>query len=322
LDELIGHDESFLIVDSKTAARFARTYRRRNVVTMHMLHGSHRTADGSALSPSRRSVIENLDDFDSVVVLTRGQRADLVRDTGSHANLVVIPNGFDSPPAGGDEAHVRGRGLMLASLTARKRVSHAVKAIAQASRSADVTLDVYGEGERRPLLEKTIRAQRMPERVTLHGHDDAARSAFASADFMLLTSKSEGLPLVLVEGMANGCVPIAYDIPYGPADVISHGRNGLLVQPGDVDGLARCIIELQRMPSRRIDAMRRRARATAAQFDDRAVVRAWAREMERAYERKHTASGPEPALQRMRHIAGRAKRRGLRLSGRYDRSDA
>ena len=322
LDELISGEPSFLLVDSKTTARFARTYRRANVVTMHVLHGSHRTADGSALSRSRGDVVENLNDFDSAVVLTRGQRDQLVADVGPQPNLTVIPNGFDGAPAGRGAApvRVRGSGLMLASLIARKRVSHAIKAVAAARRSVDVTLDVYGEGERRPLLEKTIRSQGVVDSVHLLGHDSSARAAFASADFMLLTSKAEGLPLALVEGMAAGCIPIAYDIPYGPADVISDGKNGFLVPAGDVDALAERINRLQRMPVKTVDAMRRRAAATAGRFDDRAVVRAWGREMQAAFERKHSVSGPEPLVRRVRHIAGRAKRRVARLSGRAGRS--
>ena len=320
LDELTAGGRSFLVVDSKTAARFARTYRRPHVVTMHVLHGSHRTADGSALSRSRRTVLENLGDFDSAVLLTRGQRDDVIRDLGPQSNLAVIPNGFDGTPSTGATVPERasGTGLMLASLIARKRVSHAVKAVARARRTVDATLDVYGEGERRPLLEKTIREQGMGEHVRLRGHDAEARAAFSSADFMLLTSKAEGLPLALVEGMAAGCIPIAYDIPYGPADVISDGRNGFLVPAGDIEALAQRIVDLQRLPPRAVEAMRRRAVATAGRFHDRAVVRAWGREMERAFERKHTAAGPEPMRQRLRHAAGRAKRRLIRVSGHHD----
>lgn len=320
LDEMTAGEQSFLVVDSKTAARFAHTYRRPHVVTMHVLHGSHRTADGSALSRSRRTVLENLSDFDSAVLLTRGQRDDVIRDLGPQPNLAVIPNGFDGTSSVGAEAavRVRGRGVMLASLIARKRVSHAIKAVAGARRLVDVTLDVYGEGERRPLLEKTIRSQGVDDHVRLRGHDTEARASFASADFMLLTSKAEGLPLALVEGMAAGCIPIAYDIPYGPADVISDGRNGFLVPPGDVEAMAQRIVEVQRMSPQAVEAMRRRARATAGRFHDRAVVRAWGREMERAFERKHAAKGPEPIGRRMRHVAGRAKRRLTRLSGYHD----
>src|SRR5690606_30153916 len=127
LDEVIGAEQSVLIIDSKTAARFARTYRRPNVVTMHVLHGSHRSADGSTLSASRRSVLENLDDFDSVIVLTERQRGDLEGDLGRRANVAVIPNGFDAAePEEESGDRRRGRGVMLSSLIKRKRVSHAV----------------------------------------------------------------------------------------------------------------------------------------------------------------------------------------------------
>jgi poly(glycerol-phosphate) alpha-glucosyltransferase len=322
LDEVIGGKKSFLIVDSKTAARFALTYRRHNVVTMHVIHGSHRSADGSGLSASRRSVLENLADFDAVVLLTEGQRRDLIHDLGPQPHLAVIPNGFNPVAEAGEQGgRVRGRGVMLASLIARKRVSHAAKAVVSAAGEADVTLDVFGEGERRPLLEKTIRSLDAQERVRLRGYDPAARSAFATADFMLLTSKSEGLPLVLVEAMAAGCIPIAYDIPYGPADVIADGRNGFLAPAGDIDALAKRIVELQRMPERAVEAMRRRARATAARFGDEAVTRAWAREMEIAYERKH-ASSSGSVVERSRRAAGRVKRRVTRLTGGYGDSHA
>src|SRR5690606_32882648 len=67
LDQLIDFQESYLIVDSKTAARFVHTYRRPNVVTMHVVHGSHRAADGTAPRASRSAVLDHLDDYDSVV---------------------------------------------------------------------------------------------------------------------------------------------------------------------------------------------------------------------------------------------------------------
>lgn len=317
LDQFVAGEETFMIVDSKTTARFARTYRRSNVVTMHVLHGSHRTSDGAALSASRRSVLENLADFDSVVTLTKGQRDDLIADLGAQSSLAVIPNGFDGASAQGDPAgmHVRGSGLMLASLIKRKRVSHAIKAVARASKTVDVNLDVFGEGERRPLLEKTIRSRGVADRVRLRGHDTTARSHFETADFMLLTSTAEGLPLALVEAMAAGCIPIAYDIPYGPSDLIDDGRNGFLVDAGDIDSLAERIIELQRMPAHAVIAMRKRAIATSERFGDRAVTRTWAREMEKAWERKHAASGPESVLLRSRHRAGRMKRRIQRVTG-------
>ena len=165
-----------------------------------------------------------------------------------------------------------------------------------------------------------IRSLNASDRVRLRGHDAAARSRFTTSDFMLLTSTAEGLPLALVEGMAAGCIPIAYDIPYGPSDVIVDRRNGFLVPAGDIEALAARIIELQRMPERAVEAMRKRAAATAERFDDRTVTRAWARETEKAWERKHAASGPESLVAQSRHVAGRLTRRVERLTGRYESS--
>jgi poly(glycerol-phosphate) alpha-glucosyltransferase len=91
---------------------------------------------------------------------------------------------------------------------------------------------------------------------------------------------------VLIEAMAVGCIPIAYDVPYGPADIISHGRNGFLVPPGNVDALTDAILELQAMPPRRIARLRRNARRAASAFSDVTVTRTWARELRRAEQRK------------------------------------
>ena len=46
---------------------------------------------------------------------------------------------------------------------------------------------------------------------------------FSKASFSLLTSSAEGLPGVLIESMGRGCIPISYDLPYGPSDIITHG---------------------------------------------------------------------------------------------------
>ncbi len=84
------------------------------------------------------------------------------------------------------------------------------------------------------------------------GTSSDARRRLATASFLLLTSSLEGFPLVLVEAMAAGCIPIAYDVPYGPSDVIVSGRNGFLVPAGDLDALTRAVAEFLRLPARRI----------------------------------------------------------------------
>ncbi|MFF2495835.1 glycosyltransferase [Agromyces sp. NPDC058064] len=338
LDALTASTPSFMIVDSKTIAPFMLSYRRSHVVTAHVVHASHRGAPGGGhpVRESRREVFEHLDDFDLVALLSRRQAAEVAEITGPHEHLAVIPNArpprdSDGPRAPGrrasDALRPVGAGVVLASLTSRKRVSDAIEAVAAASaagprgdatlrgRPSPLTLDVYGDGEERELLERLAAGTRG---VRLHGFAPDARRHLEERSFLVLTSRSEGFPLVLVEAMAAGCIPIAYDIRYGPADLIRDGRNGLLVPSGDVEALAAAIGSLQRMPPRRVASMRRAARRSARAFDERRVVATWARELSwararRELRRSHRVPRLRAALQRVpfgprvRRIAVRAQ---------------
>ncbi|SIO09575.1 glycosyltransferase [Agromyces cerinus] len=291
LDALTAGESSYLIVDSKTMAPFMRTYRRAHAITAHVVHASHRSGptEDHPIRRSRREVLEHLDDFDLVAVLSLRQRHDLEQIVGRNDRLVVIPNPRPLAPEGAgprpSPPRDPARGIVLAALTRRKRVSHAIAAAQAANARAgiDVHLDVYGDGESRPALERRITD---PAAVELHGFDPDARQHLPDASFLLLTSHSEGFPLVLVEAMAAGCLPIAYDIPYGPADLIRDGRNGFLVPPGDVDGLTDAIVRLQRMSPRRVARMRAAAVRTASRFDEDRVTRIWARELHHAEVRR------------------------------------
>ncbi len=285
LDALTADRPSFMIVDSKTVARFMLTYRRPHVITTHVVHGSHRAGaqEGHPIRSSRREVFEHLRAFDLVVVLSRRQAGDVARITGDRGNVVVIPNAIPGPAPARPTAVPRDpdRGVVLAALTPRKRVSHAIDAVQRANERlrTPLRLDVYGDGESRGALERRLDGSTA---VRLHGFDPDARRHLADASFLVLTSHSEGFPLVLVESMAAGCLPIAYDVPYGPADLIRDGRNGFLVPAGDVDALAAALCRLRGLPPRRVAAMRRRAVHSARRFDDERVTRIWARELRQA----------------------------------------
>ena len=281
LDLIRRRERSFMIVDSKTVAPFMATYRRKTATVVHVVHGSHR-------SPERKATFENLEAFDSVVLLTDRQRADVEAELGRRDNLAVIGNGRDLSAPAGQEPRPVGAGIMLASLSTRKRVDHAVRAVAGAAVGhPEVSLDVYGDGPERDSVAAVIAELGAP--VRLRGHVPDARALLGDASFLLLTSSAEGLPLVLVEAMAVGCVPIAYDIDYGPADLIRDGRNGYLVPAGDPDAAAQAIARFVSLAPRQVARLRRQARRTAQQFSDLAIIRLWNKELRAAAARHATA---------------------------------
>ena len=305
LDLLTAKQRSMMIVDSKTAARFMRGYRRKHVATVHVVHSSHRAGDGEPGQPlkqSRREVLEKAEEFDAVVTLTERQRLDLAADLGPAARLAVVPN------AGSLDQLLRApltrstdRGVVLASLTPRKRLDHAVAAAA----AADTALDIYGEGPERHALQQQI--LRLGGGTQLRGHRPDASLAFRDASFSLLTSTAEGAPLVLLESMAAGCIPIAYDIRYGPRDIIRDGVDGFVVPPGDIAAMAARIRELSEMPERQRQRMRRAARRSASRFRQARVTEQWAALFGDIARRRW----PKPPSARFRARAGRGARRLL-----------
>lgn len=294
LDLARNRRPSIMIVDSKTVATFMLTYRRKLATTMHVVHNSHLSRNQRPFAPlreSRRPVFENLDDFDAVVLLTPRQKEDVEALLGPSGNLCVIPNSRNvRRHEGAAQRREPGRGLVIASLIGRKRVDHAVRAVAEAAPRAEcpVTLDVFGDGRKRASLEQLIADIGAGGCVRLHGHRSDARDSLAEASFIVLTGSAEGLPLVLVEAMAAGCIPIAYDVPYGPADLIDHGRNGFLVEEGDEEALSEAVGAVVALSPEVSARMRRAARRTASRFSDVSVMRLWAREMREA-QRRHQA---------------------------------
>ena len=262
LDGLIGGERAFAITDSKTVANFMAHYRRPNLVSLHVVHNSH--LEGAQrpygeLRPSRRAVFTQLERFDGVVFLTERQRADAAALVSDPGNLSVVPNGIDPPDV--EPALDRDRdpaaGVVVAGLTRRKRVGHAIDVVRECRRAGlPVTLVVFGDGGDAAALRAHVADAGLADAVTFAGHRDDAAEAFATASWTLLTSTSEGSPLVLAEAMSRGCLPVAYDIPYGPADLIVDGVDGLLVPDGDRAAAAAAVAKL-------VDMAPERARAHA-----------------------------------------------------------
>ncbi|MHC2999126.1 glycosyltransferase [Microbacterium sp. HJ5] len=291
LDALTAGEPSWFIVDSKTIAPFMLDYRRPHVFTAHVVHGSHRDASG-ALKASRRTALTRSQLFDVVAVLTASQARDLRRDAPPGRNVAVLPNvGPARPSMVTDAARPVTSGIVIASLTRRKRVSHAIAAARLVTQwsAAPITLDVFGDGESRAALERQAAGDRG---IRLHGHVPDARERLAAASFALFTAHSEGFPLALVEAMAAGCVPIAYDIDYGPRDIIRDGRNGFLVPAGDTAALARAIARFVALPERTRRRMRERAVRSTRAFAPEMVVGEWAEAFELAWMRRALRRSP------------------------------
>ena len=96
----------------------------------------------------------------------------------------------------------------------------------------DWNLVIVGDGKQRAILEK--RARNM-ERVSFIGYADP-RQYYIESSIFCMTSNFEGLPMVLLEAMCFGTIPVAFNSFASVTDAITDKRNGLLVPPFSVKG--------------------------------------------------------------------------------------
>ncbi|MDH6423167.1 glycosyltransferase [Aurantimicrobium minutum] len=291
LDRMNGKTPTTYIIDSKTAVNMFVEYRRRNALTVHVIQGAHvegTTADGRPiLTQARSKSIAQIPAFDLVATLTKRQRRDVTDIVGASPNLVVIPNSVPLPdPQEIVLERPVDRGIVVAAFVPRKRVHLAIEAASKANSSAQIHLDVYGEGETRPKVEAMVTSAQADGYTTLHGYSTTALNETKTASFILITSETEGTPLVLLEGMAAGCIPISFDIPYGPSDIIVDGVNGFLIPDGDTDAMAAAIVRLQSLPEDKVLAMRAAAIQSVQSFNDAAVVQLWSKALRTAWKHK------------------------------------
>jgi glycosyltransferase involved in cell wall biosynthesis len=94
------------------------------------------------------------------------------------------------------------------------------------------------------------------------------------AKFFILPSRFEGFPNALLEAMACGCAAIAADCPSGPAEIIRHNENGLLVPKEDVKALSVAMSRLMEDEELRT-RLGQRALEVRSRFDQATIMAQW-----------------------------------------------
>lgn len=116
----------------------------------------------------------------------------------------------------------------------------------------DIQLVFVGKGDLEDLLKREAEYRRVDGQVHFLGWRDDIEAVLPVFDLFVLPSLNEGMGRVLVEAMAAG-KPIVASNTGGIPDLVVHGKNGLLVAPGDPEELAGAIQYLIDHPQRTKD---------------------------------------------------------------------
>lgn len=98
----------------------------------------------------------------------------------------------------------------------------------------DWVLNIYGDDNPEFDLKKKAKALGISSQVNFSEPQKDILDAYIDASVCLMTSRSEGFGMVLIEAMACGVPCIAFDCPVGPSDIITDGYNGFLIRDGNI----------------------------------------------------------------------------------------
>jgi glycosyltransferase involved in cell wall biosynthesis len=136
--------------------------------------------------------------------------------------------------------------VTMGRLVPQKDLVTLIRAFALVRDQTRARLLILGEGEERPRLEHLIKDQSLEGDVQLPGFVSNPFPLVAAARGVILSSRYEGAPSVVVEALALGTPVAATDCPSGPREMLQNGRWGRLVPIGDVPALAAAMLEILR----------------------------------------------------------------------------
>jgi len=213
--------------------------------------------------------------LDALAVLTETDRRDYAELFNLGAPpVVLLPNAV--PAIDGGRADPTHKTVVAAGrLTRAKGFDRLIPAWSQVARThPDWRLEIYGSGPESGALQQLIDEHGQSRTVRLMGRTKELGHALANSSIFVLSSRREGLPMVILEAMSKGLPVVSFDCPTGPADIVVDDQNGVLVPNGHIPALAEVLRELIEDDEKRA-RLGNGALATATRYDIEAIGQQW-----------------------------------------------
>jgi glycosyltransferase involved in cell wall biosynthesis len=235
--------------------------RRRRGPMLATLHGWTGGGPFSAMWMYERIERWALPRIESLVVVTPGMLSLAALSRVDPARRHVIENGIpsrearladlaalkvaDLPSAVSGFIQRRPTLVAIGRLSPEKGFAILIEAFARTFDAAPAShqLLIIGDGQQRALLEEQIATLGLSERVHLAGYVEGADRALEGAAGFVMSSLTEGMPLVLLEAMQWNVPILATSVGAIP-ELLDQGRRGRLVAPGSVAALANALKEM------------------------------------------------------------------------------
>ena len=207
--------------------------------------------------------------LDRFVVLTQ---EDASNWKGLH-NLQVIPNPITIQSVGMPD-YTQKTAIAVGRYTYQKGFDLLIAAWKTVhEKHPDWKLDIYGGGDKE-LYQQQADALGLQAVVKCNGPVNMIQEKYLTSSIFVLSSRFEGLPLVLMEAMATGLPSVAFSCPCGPKDLIHSGVDGILCENGNTEELANGICRLIENEALRAE-LGQKAASSSQRFSLENIMEQW-----------------------------------------------
>jgi len=204
-------------------------------------HANYYNNWGSKNFPKLRRIAARYSD--AMVVLTEKDKKNYLDNIRRCVSITVIPNPSESQKFQYD---VGPKMILSAGLFSEIKRFDLIPEIAVKifQMHPDWKWVICGDGPEYENVQSKIQNYNLTDKIILCGSVSDMSKFYQSAAMYVMTSRMEGLPMVLLEAKAFGLPLVSFDIMTGPSDIIRNGVNGYLIPDGNLQEMTTRIIDL------------------------------------------------------------------------------
>lgn len=222
------------------------------IYTLHNNHLGPPYRFNALVKPELRETLSRMSEMDALVVLTPQQKFDIQKLYPKADNIHVVSHAARADSGIQRSAGVTREPNLMVSvgrLTKIKGHAELIRSFRSVlAQRPDAILEIWGRGDAEDDLRSLIAELDLDHHVRLCGFVNNPVPIYQRASVALFPSRMEGQPLVLMEAMQQGCVPVVYDFKYGARMMVTDLEDGIIVDFGDFDDLIRSAGQLLRDP--------------------------------------------------------------------------
>lgn len=228
---------------------------------------------GRALSRHLSRLFSN-----KIVTLTEADKKIWEKKTFGNAEIIAIANPSPYPISQHLPSQANKTVLAVGRLTYQKGFDlliQAWKLVKNKPHFSEWKLNIVGDGEERQDLDDKIEQYGLESTVRLFPFSNNINKFYLEASLYCMSSRFEGLPMVLIEAQSFGLPIASFDCDTGPSEIVEHNKSGLLCKKENIQDLAENLQNLMKLSEDEYNNMVLAAKESVKKFSLARIIEKW-----------------------------------------------